>query len=324
MTYRDAGVDKEKGYEHVSAIKDNLKRTHDKNVMNLIGGFAGMYALPTGYEEPVLVSGTDGIGTKVKLATYFDKYDTVGIDCVAMCINDVLCHGAKPMFFLDYMAMGKLDTDVSKALVAGVVEGCLQSEASLVGGETAEMPGIYENGDFDMAGFAVGIVERKDIIDGSKIKPGDVVVGVPSNGLHSNGFSLVRHILNTDELLNEYKDELLIPTRIYVKEIMTLMKDVKPSGLAHITGGGLVENLPRILPKGCHVVVDRSKIEVPKIMRDLQDLSDLNEDEMFGTFNMGVGFVVVVDENDVETTLSLIDDAYVIGNIIEGEIGITI
>lgn len=324
MTYRDAGVDKEKGYEHVSAIKDNLKRTHDKNVMNLIGGFAGMYALPTGYEEPVLVSGTDGIGTKVKLATYFDKYDTVGIDCVAMCINDVLCHGAKPMFFLDYMAMGKLDTDVSKALVAGVVEGCLQSEASLVGGETAEMPGIYDNGDFDMAGFAVGIVDRKDIIDGSKIKPGDVVVGVPSNGLHSNGFSLVRHILNTDELLNEYKDELLIPTRIYVKEIMTLMKDVKPSGLAHITGGGLVENLPRILPKGCHVVVDRSKIEVPQIMRELQDLSDLNEDEMFGTFNMGVGFVVVVDENDVETTLSLIDDAYVIGNIIEGEIGITI
>lgn len=324
MTYKDAGVDKEKGYEHVRAIKDNLKQTHDNHVMNMIGGFAGMYALPTEYENPVLVSGTDGIGTKVKLATYFDTYDTVGIDCVAMCVNDILCHGAKPLFFLDYLAMGHLNTKVSTDLVAGIVQGCLQSETSLIGGETAEMPGVYDDGDFDMAGFAVGLVDKKDIIDGSAIKKGDIIIGIPSSGLHSNGFSLVRHILNTDTLLHEHKEDLLTPTRIYVKDILGLLKEVRPHGLAHITGGGLIENLPRILPKGCHALVDKRAIQVPSIMKTLQTLAQLDENEMFGTFNMGVGFVVVVDAADVDVTLNHLKDAYVIGQIVEGEIGITL
>lgn len=324
VTYKAAGVDKEKGYEHVSAIKESLKSTHDKNVMNMIGGFAGMYALPSGYEEPILISGTDGIGTKVKLATYFNKYDTVGIDCVAMCVNDILCHGAKPLFFLDYLAMGQLETDVSTALVAGVTEGCLQSEASLIGGETAEMPGVYEDGDFDMAGFAVGIVDRKASIDGSNIRVGQSIIGIPSSGLHSNGFSLVRHILDSDELLNTYKNELLEPTRIYVKEILNLLKTVTPKGLAHITGGGLIENLPRILPENTHANIDISSFEVPYIMRELQRIGNLDEKEMYGTFNMGIGFVVVVDQDDISKTLELLPDAKVIGEIVEGEIGITL
>lgn len=324
LTYQAAGVDKEKGYEHVSAIKDNLKRTHNKNVLNMIGGFASMYELPKGYNEPILVSGTDGIGTKVKLASYFDKYDTVGIDCVAMCVNDILCHGAKPLYFLDYMAMGSLDTTVSEALVAGVVEGCLQSDAALVGGETAEMPGVYADKDFDMAGFAVGIVEKSEIIDGSQITAGDVIIGLPSSGLHSNGFSLVRHILNNDVLLNAYKDDLLTPTKIYVKEILKLLEVVKPTGMAHITGGGVIENIPRILPKNTHAQVNMSNFEVPKIMSEIQKLANLNLNEMYGTFNMGVGFVIVVKAEDVELALQTLDNAQVLGKIIEGEIGISL
>ena len=324
MTYKQAGVDKEKGYEHVSSIKDSLKKTHHPNVMNMIGGFAGLYSLPTGYEEPILVSGTDGIGTKVKLASHFETYNTVGIDCVAMCVNDILCHGAKPLFFLDYLAVGALDTKMSTALVEGVVEGCLQSDASLIGGETAEMPGVYQEVDFDMAGFAVGIVDKKDHIDGSSIKKGDVIIGIPSAGLHSNGFSLVRHLLEGTDKLEALKEELLTPTRIYVKEILELLKSVRPQGMAHITGGGLIENVPRILPEGTHAKINREVIKVPTIMRTLQELGNLEEMEMFGTFNMGIGFVVVVKEEDVDKTLSLLPDALIIGNIEEGEIGLTL
>lgn len=324
MTYKQAGVDKEKGYEHVDKIKDSLKRTHNKNVLNTIGGFAGLFKMPEGYEKPILVSGTDGIGTKVKLAAHFNKYDTVGIDCVAMCVNDVLCHGAKPLFFLDYLAVGKLDTQVSSALVSGVVEGCLQAAAALIGGETAEMPGVYHGNDFDMAGFTVGVVDEKDQIDGSNIGVGDVIIAIPSNGFHSNGFSLIRHILNTEELLEAYKEDLLTPTRIYVKEILELLETVKPHGLAHITGGGLIENLPRILPENKHAVIDKKQIKIPEAMLRLMEEGNLNIDEMYGTFNMGVGFVVVVKKDDVESTLSILKDAYVIGEIIEKEKGITL
>ncbi len=323
MTYKQAGVDKEKGYEHVDSIKDMITKTHSKHVLNQIGGFAGLFELPTGYKKPILVSGTDGIGTKVKLASQFEIYDTVGIDCVAMCVNDVLCHGAKPLFFLDYMAVGALDTTMSTALVKGVAKGCELSNMSLVGGETAEMPGVYHGNDFDMAGFCVGIVDKDDQIDGSAIKDGDILIGLPSTGVHSNGYSLIRHIFDEENLEKHHK-ALLEPTRIYVKDIQKLMETVKPHGLAHITGGGLIENLPRILPENTHAHVDTSKIAQPTIFKTIQELGNIETEEMFGTFNMGVGFVVVVDPKDVDKTLQVIKDAFVIGHITEGIKGITL
>lgn len=323
MTYKQAGVDKEKGYEHVDSIKDMITKTHSKHVLNQIGGFAGLFELPTGYKQPILVSGTDGIGTKVKLASQFDIYDTVGIDCVAMCVNDVLCHGAKPLFFLDYMAVGALETTMSTALVKGVAEGCEISNMSLIGGETAEMPGVYQGKDFDMAGFCVGIVDKEDQIDGSKIVAGDVLIGLPSSGVHSNGFSLIRHIFD-EENLEKYHKTLLEPTRIYVREIQKLMEQVQPHGLAHITGGGLIENLPRILPENTHAHVDTTKITQPEIFNVIQKLGAIETEEMFGTFNMGVGFVIAVAKEDVDKTLEILEDAFVMGHIAEGEKGITL
>ncbi len=323
MTYRQAGVDKEKGYEHVDSIKSMITQTHSKHVLNQIGAFAALFEMPEGYKKPVLVSGTDGIGTKVKLASLTNTYDTVGIDCVAMCVNDILCHGAKPLFFLDYLAVGKLDPVISKDLVKGVSDGCLISDMSLIGGETAEMPGVYQGDDFDMAGFCVGVVEKEDQIDGSNIKEGNVIIAIPSSGVHSNGFSLIRHIFSEEELI-EHKDELLKPTRIYVKEIQALMKHIKPNGLAHITGGGLIENVPRILPENTHAVIDKSKIDVLDVFHLIAKQGDIEMDEMYGTFNMGVGYVVVVDEKDVKKTLEIIEDAYVIGEIIHKEKGITL
>lgn len=323
MTYKQAGVDKEKGYEHVDSIKDMITKTHSKHVLNQIGGFAGLFELPTGYKQPILVSGTDGIGTKVKLASQFDIYDTVGIDCVAMCVNDVLCHGAKPLFFLDYMAVGALETTMSTALVKGVADGCEISNMSLIGGETAEMPGVYQGKDFDMAGFCVGIVDKEDQIDGSKIVAGDVLIGLPSSGVHSNGFSLIRHIFD-EENLEKYHKQLLEPTRIYVPEIQKLMEQVQPHGLAHITGGGLIENLPRILPENTHAHVDTTKITQPEIFNVIQKLGAIETEEMFGTFNMGVGFVIAVAKEDVDKTLEILEDAFVMGHIAEGEKGITL
>lgn len=323
MTYKQAGVDKEKGYEHVDSIKSLIQKTHSKHVLNQIGGFAGLFELPQGYHQPVLVSGTDGIGTKVKLASQFDRYDTVGIDCVAMCVNDVLCHGAKPLFFLDYMAVGTLDTDMSTALVKGVATGCEISQMSLIGGETAEMPGVYQGKDFDMAGFCVGVVDKENQIDGSKIKEGDVILGIKSSGVHSNGFSLIRHIFDAENL-EKYHEVLLTPTRIYVNEILTLMEKIKPHGLAHITGGGLIENVPRILPKTMHACIDRSKIEIPEIFDVIQRLGNIDIDEMFGTFNMGIGFVLILDKEDVSEALHILEDAYVIGHIEKGSQGITL
>ena len=323
MTYRQAGVDKEKGYEHVHSIKDMIQKTHSKHVLNQIGAFSALFVLPEGYEKPVLVSGTDGIGTKVKLASDYKIYDTVGIDCVAMCVNDVLCHGAKPLYFLDYLAVGKLDPVVSKDLVKGVSNGCLQAKASLIGGETAEMPGVYAEDDFDMAGFCVGIVEKDKQIDGSNIKEGDVIIALPSTGVHSNGFSLVRHIFD-EEAMDKYHKTLFTPTKIYVNDILKLMEHVTPHGLAHITGGGLIENVPRILPKNTHAKIDRDKIKVLDIFKTIQSIGNIETDEMFGTFNMGVGFVIVVDKKDVDQTLSILDDGYVIGEIITQDTGITL
>ena len=323
MTYKQAGVDKEKGYEHVDSIKEMIQKTHSKHVLNQIGAFAALFELPSGYTQPVLVSGTDGIGTKVKLASQYKIFDSVGIDCVAMCVNDVLCHGAKPLFFLDYLAVGKLDPAISKDLVHGVSEGCLQAQASLIGGETAEMPGVYQEDDFDMAGFCVGIVEKDKQIDGSTIQEGDVIIALASSGVHSNGFSLIRHIFD-EEAMNQHHQTLLTPTRIYVNDILKLMQSVTPKGLAHITGGGLPENLPRILPENTHAKIDTRKIKVLDIFHTIQDLGKIETEEMYGTFNMGVGFVIVVDPSDVEQTLEILEDAYVIGEIIKQEKGITL
>lgn len=324
MTYKDAGVDKEKGYEHVQNIKQQLEQTHTKNVLNTIGGFAGLYELPKDIQNPVLVSGTDGIGTKVKLAAYFNKYDTIGIDCVAMCVNDILCHGATPLFFLDYLAVGSLDTFISSQIVQGVVEGCKQGAMALIGGETAEMPGVYHGNDFDMAGFAVGIVDKNKQIDGSEIKVNDIILGIPSSGFHSNGYSLIRHILNTDELLSEFSEELLTPTRIYVPEILKLLEKIRPHGMAHITGGGLIENLPRILPKSCHAKLNFDSLVIPETMLKLQALGNLSNEEMIGTFNMGVGFVLVVNPKDLENVQKIIPEAFIIGEIKKGQPGITV
>ncbi|MDO5654952.1 MAG: phosphoribosylformylglycinamidine cyclo-ligase [Flavobacteriaceae bacterium] len=324
-TYKDSGVNKEEGYETVSKIKDAVASTHNKNVLAGIGSFGAFYELGK-YNNPVLVSGTDGVGTKLRIALDVKKYDTVGIDCFAMCANDILCHGAKPLFFLDYLACGKLDSDVAAEIVGGIVAACKETGCALIGGETAEMPGMYQIGDYDVAGFCVGIVEKDNIIDGSKIKGGDVVIALPSSGFHSNGFSFVRKVF--PDFYEEWKgkplyETLLTPTRLYGNGIMGLIESMEISGIAHITGGGLIENIPRILPKGLGVEIQKSKIRVPEIMKELQNRAKVSDEEMFGTFNMGVGMVVVADEKLSETIIQKLkeygEDAYLIGKIIENE-----
>jgi phosphoribosylformylglycinamidine cyclo-ligase len=295
ISYKSAGVDKEEGYKSVGLIKDMVKRTYSKNVLTELGSFGALYELGK-YDNPVLVSGTDGVGTKLKIAFELGRYDTIGIDCVAMCVNDILCHGAKPLFFLDYLACGKLDANVAAQIVSGVTEGCLQSDAALVGGETAEMPGFYQPGEYDIAGFAVGVVEKSQVITGDKIAEGDVIIGLPSSGIHSNGFSLVRKLItNLDVDFNgkPIGEILLTPTRIYVKPILALLEHYPVQGMAHITGGGLYENVPRIIPDGLCAVIDSSKIQNLPIF-DLLAAQGVSRQEMLGTFNMGVGFVLVV------------------------------
>ena len=320
-TYKSAGVDKEEGYKTVDKIKYAVAETHNKNVLNNLGSFGAFYAIGE-YKNPVLVSGTDGVGTKLKIALDTKKYDSIGIDCFAMCANDILCHGAKPLFFLDYLACGKLDSNVASEIVLGMVKACKDNECALIGGETAEMPGMYQAGDYDVAGFCVGIVERDEIIDGSKIKKGDKIIAIPSSGFHSNGFSLVRKVFPNFEEEFEGKplyETLLEPTRLYYKPIHQLLKVVSLSGIAHITGGGLIENVPRIIPNGLCAAIQTEKIRIPSIMLELEKRGNVDRMEMFGTFNMGVGMVVVVDEKDAEKVLSTLKDAYEIGKITENE-----
>ena len=324
LTYKNSGVDKEEGYKSVDMIKQMAVNTYSKKVLNELGSFGAMYKLGR-YKNPVLVSGTDGVGTKLKLAFHLKKYDTIGIDCVAMCVNDILCHGAEPMFFLDYLACGKLDAGVSSEIVKGVAEGCLSSGMSLVGGETAEMPGFYNEGEYDIAGFAVGVVEKKKVINGEKIKEGDIIIGLESSGVHSNGFSLVRKLVtDLDEEYNGQKisEYLLTPTKIYVKPVSKIIKKFKVRGMAHITGGGLIENVPRVIPDGLSAVISKNKIKVPEIFTYLQS-KGVPEDEMWGTFNMGIGFIVIVKEKDKDKIIKKLskygENAYEIGRIEKGD-----
>ena len=324
ISYKDSGVDKEEGYRTVEKIKDKVKSTYSANVMNEIGSFGALYKLGD-YKKPVLVSGTDGVGTKLKIAFETGKYDTVGIDCVAMCVNDILCHGAKPLFFLDYLACGKLDSDVSSEIIKGVADGCLQAGASLIGGETAEMPGFYTVGEYDIAGFAVGAVEEEEIVNGSNIEEGNAIIAISSSGPHSNGFSLIRKLfVDLNEVYENKRiwEHLLTPTKIYVKSIQKLMESVKINGMAHITGGGLIENVPRTIPEGLCANIDRKKIEIHPIFKHGY-FKKVTEDELWGTFNMGVGFVVIVKKEDVEKTIGILkengENAYEIGYISKGE-----
>ena len=324
ISYKDSGVDKEEGYRTVEKIKDRVKSTYSANVMNEIGSFGALYKLGD-YKKPVLVSGTDGVGTKLKIAFETGKYDTVGIDCVAMCVNDILCHGAKPLFFLDYLACGKLDSDVSSEIIKGVADGCLQAGASLIGGETAEMPGFYTVGEYDIAGFAVGAVEEEEIVNGSNIEEGNAIIAISSSGPHSNGFSLIRKLFaDLNEVYENKKiwEHLLTPTKIYVKSIQKLMESVKINGMAHITGGGLIENVPRTIPDGFCANIDKKKVEIHPIFKH-DYFKKVTEDELWGTFNMGVGFIVIVKKEDAEKTIGILkengENAYEIGYISKGE-----
>ena len=331
LTYKEAGVNIEEGYRSVKLIKEYAKKTMSEYVLNGLGSFAGMVELPEGYKKPVLVSGTDGVGTKLDIACKKRKFDTVGIDCVAMCVNDILCHGAKPLFFLDYIACGKLEAELSSDLVKGVAEGCIKSQCSLIGGETAEMPGMYKEGDYDIAGFAVGIVDKDKIINGKDIKAGDKLIGIASSGVHSNGYSLIRKVFkNLDEDFNGKAiwEELLTPTKIYVKPVLSLLEKFNIKGMAHVTGGGFYENLPRMLSKeGLSIVINKNSYEIPEIFKKLMELG-VQEEEMYNTFNMGIGFVLCVEEDEVEEVLKELskqgEKAFEIGYINAGGEGVCI
>lgn len=329
ITYKESGVNIEEGYRSVKLIKEYAARTMSKYVLNGLGSFAGMVELPEGYKKPVLVSGTDGVGTKLDIACKKKKYDTVGIDCVAMCVNDILCHGAKPLFFLDYIACGKLDAEVSSDLVKGVSDGCMQSDCALVGGETAEMPGFYKEGDYDIAGFAVGIAEKDEIIDGSKINAGDKLIGIASSGIHSNGFSLVRKLFTDLDMEFEGQEvwkNLITPTKIYVKPVLKLMEKFEIKGMSHITGGGFIENVPRMFNgRELTAVINKESYPVPSIFNKMIELG-VDKDHMYNTFNMGIGFVLCVNEKDVESIIKSLkemgEDAYEIGYITSGGEGV--
>ena len=340
MDYKNAGVDIEAGYESVELMKKYVKGTMRPEVLGGLGGFSGAFSMEAikGMEEPVLLSGTDGCGTKVKLAFLLDKHDTIGIDCGAMCVNDVACAGGEPLFFLDYIACGKNYPEKIATIVSGVAEGCKQSGCALIGGETAEHPGLMPEDEYDLAGFTVGVVDKKDIITGENLKAGDVLIGMASTGVHSNGFSLVRKIFKMDkETLNTYHEELgktlgealLAPTRIYVKAL----KNVKEAGVrvkacSHITGGGFYENVPRMLPEGKHAVIKKDSYEVPAIFKMMEREGNVEEHMMYNTYNMGIGMIVAVDPADVEKTMEAMraagDTPYVIGEIKDGEKGVTL
>lgn len=329
VSYKDSGVNIDAGNKTVELIKNDVKRTFRPEVMTDLGSFAGSFALNIAkYKEPVLMSGTDGVGTKLKIAIDYDKHDTIGIDAVAMCVNDILVTGAEPLFFLDYVAVGKLTPEKNAAIVHGVAEGCLQSGCALIGGETAEMPGMYDDNDYDIAGFAVGVVDKSKIIDGHDICAGDVVVGLPSTGVHSNGFSLVRKIVfdvvGADvhdfcpELGMTFGEALLTPTKLYVKDILPLCEKNLIKGMAHITGGGLLENVPRVLPEGVSVELDTTAWERQPIFKYLQAKGDVPDMEMYRVFNMGIGMAIITDAQRAEAILAELPDAKIIGKVIEG------
>ena len=340
LTYKQSGVDIDEGNRAVDLIKGKIKSTYDNNVIGDLGNFSGLYSLKefVGMEEPVLLSSTDGVGTKLRLAQMMDKHDTVGIDLVAMCVNDVACAGGEPLFFLDYIACGKNFPEKIASIVSGVAEGCKQSEAALIGGETAEMPGFYPEDEYDLAGFAVGIVDEKDLITGKDIKAGDVLVGIASSGIHSNGYSLVRKVFPMEkEALNEYREELgktlgealITPTKIYVKALKAVKEaGITIKGCSHITGGGFYENIPRMLPEGARAVVKKDSYEVPAIFRLLAKEGNIAEEMMYNTYNMGIGMMLALDPKDAEKAIEALkavgEEAYVVGSVEAGEKGVTL
>ena len=336
ITYKDAGVDIDAGNTFVKMIKPFVKATNRPEVIADIGGFGGLFSLNTNkYTHPVLVSGTDGVGTKLKIAFLADKHDTIGIDLVAMCVNDIVVQGAEPLFFLDYLATGRLDPEKAAAIVKGIADGCVQAGCALIGGETAEMPGFYAEGEYDVAGFAVGVVERDNLIDGSSITVGNRLIGIASSGLHSNGYSLARKVLlekmglsfgDTLPGMNKtVAEELLTPTRIYAKAVLNLLRDFRINGIAHITGGGLLENIPRVLPHGCKAVVRKESWQPQPIFNLIRQEGNIDEAEMFRTFNCGIGMVLMVPDNEVEDILirlsGLNEQACVIGEVVKCEAG---
>jgi phosphoribosylformylglycinamidine cyclo-ligase len=329
--YREAGVDIDKGNAFVNGIKDIVASTQQRGVLNEVGGFASFYAIDkTAYSNPVLVSSTDGVGTKLAVAVRCNKHDTIGIDLVAMCVNDIVVSGAKPLYFLDYFAVGRLDQTMGTAVIRGIAEGCRQARCALVGGETAEMPGLYRGDDYDLAGFVTGIVDRDDIIDGSVIRVGNKIIGLASNGLHSNGFSLVRKIcfddlgLATEDTIESLGtslgEELLRPTRIYVQSVLNVVKHFKINGMVHNTGGGFYDNIPRVLPNGCKAVIHKSTWSIPPIFQFLAEKGGVSDAEMYRTFNMGIGFMMIIDErslNDIMQQLTALGETpYYIGDIL--------
>ncbi len=338
-SYAAAGVDITAGYKAVELMKTHIARTFTNGASSEIGGFGGLFDLDmTGISKPVLVSGTDGVGTKLKLAFLMDKHDTVGIDCVAMCVNDIICCGAKPLFFLDYIACGKNYPEKIASIVSGVAEGCVQSGAALIGGETAEMPGFYPVDEYDLAGFSVGIADKERLIDNSKMREGDVIIALPSSGVHSNGFSLVRKVFDVEnsditspveELGGKSIGEtLLTPTKIYVKPVLALISEVEVKGISHITGGGFYENIPRSIPKGLGAKIKKENIRILPIFKLIAEKGNISERDMFNTFNMGVGMSIVVDKDDADKALNVLksngEDAYIIGEIIKSDEGVTI
>ena len=336
-SYAAAGVDIEAGYKGVQLMKQHVERTMIPGVVSGIGGFGGLFAPDlSGMREPILVSGTDGVGTKIRVAQLMDRHDTIGVDCVAMCVNDIVCCGAKPLFFLDYIATGKNDPEKVASIVSGVAEGCVQAGCALIGGETAEHPGVMNPDDYDLAGFSVGVVDKGEMVDNTRMKAGDVIIGLASSGLHSNGFSLVRKVFDIEHAdlskpLDELGgrslgEELLTPTRIYVKPVLAAMKAARVYGVSHITGGGFFENIPRCLPQGLTARIGKSALQIPSIFSLLQKTGGIPERDMFNTFNMGVGMVLVVDKEDVVKAVSALDGAgcpaRVIGEVASGDGGV--
>ena len=342
MDYKKAGVDIEAGYRAVALMKEHIASTMRPEVLTDIGGFSGAFSMKNfvGMEEPTLVSGTDGVGTKLKLAFLLDKHDTIGVDCVAMCVNDIACAGGEPLFFLDYIACGKNEPEKIAEIVSGVAEGCRQASAALIGGETAEMPGFYPTDEYDLAGFSVGIVDKKDMITGQDLKAGDVLIGMASSGIHSNGYSLVRNVfsMSVETLSQKYEslesdltlgETLLVPTKIYVKALRTIKESgVRIKACSHITGGGFYENIPRMLKEGTHAKIEKNSFVIPPIFRMLANDGNVSEESMFNTYNMGVGMIIAVAKEDVDTAVEAIKNSgetpYIMGEIVSGEKGITL
>ena len=333
ISYKDSGVDVTRGYKAVDLMKKHVKSTYNENVIGDLGSFGGFFSIANEkMEEPVLVAGTDGVGTKLKYAFLLEKHDTIGIDAVAMCVNDIVCQGAKPLFFLDYYACGRLYPESEADVIKGIAEGCRQAGCALIGGETAEMPGFYPDGEYDLAGFAVGIVDKKKVINGKSIQEGDVLIGLKSTGVHSNGYSLVRKLFGDDnkaelekfdERLGATTAEVLLkPTRIYVKSILSLIEKVEVKGIAHITGGGFIENVPRILPEGLAAEIEKNSYEVPAVFKVMQEKAGITDEQIYNTFNMGIGMMVCVSPENVETAMESLratgEEVYVIGKIVKG------